>query len=176
MSSEHPEYFFMMSWEVAAISSYTSGLSSVLAESWRWHWSMAAVSYMHLNTTVTETYNTVTLRRKHWQKKLCTYNKFIYELSESREATLVRQRVWVVSILVHDTAGLQGPGTVKEGGGQLLQAILCSKMQQRGKLLGTLIWRTKSRQTVICTAVLLLLWVSSSKTQKTSHNITEPGV
>lgn len=54
------------------------------------------------------------------KKKLYTYDKFIYELSESREAALLRQRVWVVSKLVHDTAGLQGAGTVKEGGGQLL--------------------------------------------------------
>lgn len=68
-----------------------------------------------------------------------TYNKFVYELSEIREAALLCQRVGVVSIFVHDTVSLQSPGTPEESGGQLLQAVLSSEVEQCGKLLVTLI-------------------------------------
>lgn len=72
------------------------------------------------------------------ENKLWTYNKFIHELSEIGEATLLCQRVWVVSILVHHAVSLQSARALKENGGELLQAILSSKVEQRGKLLITL--------------------------------------
>ncbi len=78
-------------------------------------------------------------KRFHW-----TYNKIIDELPEIREAALLCQCVRVVSILVHHTVSLQSPRTLKENGGQLLQAVLSSKVEQSGKLLIALIWRTIS--------------------------------
>lgn len=69
-----------------------------------------------------------------------TYNIFIHELSEVEEATLLCQRVWVVSILVHHAVGLQSSRTLQEDGGQLLQTVPCSEMEQRGKFLFALIW------------------------------------
>lgn len=68
-----------------------------------------------------------------------TYNIFIHELSEVGEASLLRQRVGVVSVLVHHAVGLQCSGTLQEDRGQLLQTVLCSEMEQRGKFLITLI-------------------------------------
>lgn len=69
-----------------------------------------------------------------------TYNVFINELSEVEEAALLCQRVWVVSVLVHHAVGLQSSGTLQEDGGQLLQTVLCSEVEQRGKFLFALIW------------------------------------
>lgn len=68
-----------------------------------------------------------------------TYDIFIDELSQIREAALLCQRVWVVSVLIHHTVSLEGSGTLQEDGGQLLQSVLSSEVEQRGKLLITLI-------------------------------------
>lgn len=67
------------------------------------------------------------------------YNKFIHQPSEVREAALLCQLVWVVSVFVHHTVGLQSSGTLLENGGQLHKAVLCSKVEERGEFLVSLI-------------------------------------
>lgn len=68
-----------------------------------------------------------------------TYNIFIHELPEFREAAFLCQRIGEVSVLVHHAVALQCSGTLQEDRGQLLQTVLCSEMEQRRKFLIALI-------------------------------------
>ena len=70
----------------------------------------------------------------HW-----TYKIFIHKMSELNKATLLCQRVWVVTVLVHHAVSLQRAGTVEENGNKLLQAVPSSEVEQSGKLLVPLI-------------------------------------
>lgn len=71
ISSEQPEYFIMISWEVVDINSYTSALSSVLILSSKWHLSKSAVSWICLNAKDNQTLSTIRENAKNWKDFLC---------------------------------------------------------------------------------------------------------
>lgn len=62
------------------------------------------------------------------------YHILVDELAKVPEAVFLGNGVGVVAMLVGHTVGLESPRAGEQQGGEVLQSILCSKMQQGGQL------------------------------------------
>lgn len=69
------------------------------------------------------------------------YHILIDELPQVPEAMFLSNVVGIVAVLVGHTVCLQGSRAGEQQGSEVLQSVLCSKMQQGGQLFIPLIWK-----------------------------------